>query len=265
MADLNESEHESESSELTVVMKNELVRRAQRMKLSEKRLLALAIAKCNPKLKILLHKATAIDPKTGFAPGWSIRVTAEEFMEAYPQVDPKHAYSDMKAAADGLFNCVIEWDGFEVDRGKKKPIRKKARWLYEMAEPTSGPGWVQLVFSPSVAPYLLGLDQAFTQYKHRHASDLRSMYSWRLLEVMAQFRSTGLVTIKYDEFCEAMEAPASCVKDAGQLRRRVIEPAVKELREKNGLSIEWEATKPAGRKISGFVFKFQADPQGRLF
>lgn len=264
MSDLVEFESEPESRELNVVIKNELVRRVQRMKLSEKRLLALAIAKCNSKPKILLHKAQTIDPATGVAPGWSVKVTAEEFMEAYPQVDSKHAYSDLKAAADSLFECVIEWDAYEMERGKKKAVRKKARWIYEEVNTTT-PGWVEIKFSPSVAPYLLGLDRAFTQYKLKHAADLRSMYSWRLLEMMAQYRETGLLTIKYDDFCSAMSAPESCVKDAGQLRRRVIEPAVKELREKNGLSIEWEPTKPAGRKITGFVFRFEADPQGRLF
>jgi plasmid replication initiation protein len=263
MDDVIEAE-EKQSIDLSVVIKNELVRRVQRMKLSEKRLLALAIAKCNPKPKILLHKATTADPATGIAPGWSVRVTANEFMEAYPQIDAKHAYSDLKAAANSLYECSIEWEAIEMDRGKKMPVRKKARWLYEKVETTT-PGWVEIKFSPSVAPYLLGLDRAFTQYKLKHAADLRSVYSWKLLEMMAQFRDTGFLTIKYDEFCAAMTAPASCVKDAGQLRRRVIEPAVKELREKNGLSIEWEPTKPAGRKITGFVFRFQADPQGRLF
>ncbi len=263
MDDLIETEHKS-SIDLSVVITNELVRRIQRMKLSEKRLLALAIAKCNPKLKILKHRATTPDPTTGIAPGWSVRITADEFMEAYPQIDSKHAYSDLKAAADSLFDCYVEWDAVEVERGKKKPVRKKVRWIYEEVNPNT-PGWVEIKFSPSVAPYLLGIEKAFTQYKLRHAADLRSMYSWRLLEMMAQFRDKGLLTITYDEFCQAMDAPQSCVKDAGQLRRRVIEPAVKELREKNGLTIDWEPTKPAGRKITGFVFRFDVDPQGRLF
>jgi plasmid replication initiation protein len=248
----------------SVVIRNELVRRVQRMKLSEKRLLALAIAKINPKPKILLHQAMAVDPHTGVAPGFSVRVTAQEFMEAYPQVDPKHAYSDLKEAAENLFECRVEWDAEETERGKKKPVRKSVRWIYEKTDTTAA-GWVEIKFSPSIAPYLLGIEKEFTKYKLKLAADLRSVYSWRLLEILAQYRKTGLVTIRYDEFCEAMGAPESCVKDAGQLRRRVIEPAVKELTEKNGMAIEWEGTTPAGRKITGFRFTFKPDPQGRLF
>jgi plasmid replication initiation protein len=259
-------DQKKEPQDLSVVIKNELVRRIQKMKLSEKRLLALAIAKCNPKPKMLLDRAMRPDPLTGLAPGWSVRVTAQEFMESYPQIDAKHAYTDLREAAKNLYECTVELDVVVVDRGKKTLVRKHTRWIYERADTlAAAAGWVEITFSPTIAPYLLGLDREFTKYKLKHAADLRSMYSWRLLEMMAQYRKTGVMTIKYDDFCEAMAAPESCVKDAGQLRRRVIEPAVKELREKNGLAIEWTPTIPAGRKITGFRFKFEPDPQGRLF
>jgi len=248
----------------SVVIKNELVRRIQKMRLAEKRLLALAIAKCNSKPKLLLDKAMRLNPQTGLAPGWIVRVTVQEFMEAYPHIDPRNAYSDLKEAAENLFDCYVEWDEFELDRGKKKPVHRKIRWIYEKIDTTTA-GWVEIKFSPSIAPYLLGISDEFTKYKLRHAADLRSIYSWRLLEIIAQYRSTGHVTIAYDAFCEAMAAPESCVKDAGQLRRRVVEPAVKELREKNGIAITWEPIRPAGRKVTGFRFNFEPDPQGRLF
>ncbi|KVR13141.1 hypothetical protein BGV71_32170 [Burkholderia ubonensis] len=263
MSDLVEQQ-DSATHERSVTIKNELVRRIQRMKLSEKRLLALAIAKCNPKLKILKDRAMRPDPTTGAAPGWTIRVTAKEFVEAYPHIEAKHAYSELKEAAENLFECRVEWDEEVVERGKKTIKHRVMRWIYEKVDTTTA-GWVDIKFSPSIAPYLLGIENEFTKYKLRHAADLRSIYSWRLLEVMAQYRDTGFVTINYDEFCRAVGAPDSCVKDSGQLRRRVIEPAIKELQEKNGIAITWEPIKPSGRKVTGFRFKFDKDPQGRLF
>ncbi|MBN3780497.1 replication initiation protein [Burkholderia sp. Ac-20345] len=255
---------DSSARDRSVTIKNELVRRIQIMKLSEKRLLALAIAKCNPKLKILKDRALRPDPSTGDAPGWTIRVTAQEFMEAYPSIEAKHAYSELKKAAENLFDCRIEWDEEVSERGKKITKRRVVRWIYEKIDTTTA-GWLDIKFSPSIAPYLLGIENEFTKYKLRHAADLRSIYSWRLLEILAQYRDTGFVTITYDDFCQAVGAPDSCVKDSGQLRRRVIEPAVKELQEKNGIAIDWEAVKPSGRKVTGFRFKFKPDPQGRLF
>ncbi|WP_321874635.1 replication initiation protein [Burkholderia ubonensis] len=263
MSDLAELQ-DSPARERSVTIKNELVRRIQIMKLSEKRLLALAIAKCNPKLKILKDRAVRPDPSTGDAPGWTIRVTAQEFMEAYPSIEAKHAYSELKKAAENLFECKVEWDEEVTERGKKITKHRVVRWIYEKIDTTTA-GWLDIKFSPSIAPYLLGIENEFTKYKLRHAADLRSIYSWRLLEILAQYRDTGFVTITYDDFCAAVGAPDSCVKDSGQLRRRVIEPAVKELQEKNGIAIEWEAVKPSGRKVTGFRFKFKPDPQGRLF
>lgn len=255
---------EQPAVERSVTIKNELVRRIKRMKLSEKRLLALAIAKCNPKEKILKDRAMRLDPTTGEAPGWVIRVTAKEFSETYPHIKAKHAYSELKAAADNLFECKVEWDEEVIERGKKVIKHRVVRWIYEKVDTTTS-GWVDIKFSPSIAPYLLGIESEFTKYKLRHAADLRCMYSWSLLEIMAQYRDTGFVVISYDDFCKSVAAPESCVQDSGQLRRRVIEPAVKELQEKNGIAIEWEPVTPAGRKVTGFRFKFKPDPQGRLF
>jgi plasmid replication initiation protein len=60
-----------------------------------------------------------------------------------------------------------------------------------------------------------------------------------------------------------MDAPESCKANFKDLRRRIIEPAVHELRQKDNLILEWEAQK-AGRKVIGLAFKFAPDPQGKL-
>jgi plasmid replication initiation protein len=60
-----------------------------------------------------------------------------------------------------------------------------------------------------------------------------------------------------------MEAPPSCCSNFGMLRRTVIEPAVKELVEKDNMVIEWDAVK-AGRKVSALEFRFFVNPQGSL-
>jgi plasmid replication initiation protein len=44
----------------------------------------------------------------------------------------------------------------------------------------------------------------------------------------------------------------------------MIEPAVKELTEKDGWLIQWEAVK-AGRKVKAIRFTFMRNPQGSLF
>ena len=46
-------------------------------------------------------------------------------------------------------------------------------------------------------------------------------------------------------------------------KRRIIEPAVKELTEKDGWLIEWTPIK-AGRRVKAVRFVFKRDPQARL-
>jgi plasmid replication initiation protein len=128
-----------------------------------------------------------------------------------------------------------------------------------------GQGHVAVRFHGKIAPYLLGLEREFTKYKLSSAANLRSMYSWRLMEMLAQFQKTGLVRIGYDEFCDALDVPDSCRRDFAQLRRRVIEPAVAELKAKNNVEVKWQGTKPGGRKVTGLEFRFEPSKQGNLF
>jgi plasmid replication initiation protein len=53
-------------------------------------------------------------------------------------------------------------------------------------------------------------------------------------------------------------------KNFKDCRVGVIEPAVKELREKDGWLIEWTPIK-TGRKVTALRFEFKRDPQGALF
>lgn len=262
-ADIEELSAEADS-ERYVNIKNELVRRAQKMSLPVKRLLALAIAKTDSKQKILLHQAQAKDPiDSDRMVGWTVKVTAAEYLEHYPQVG-ENAYAELKSSASALMKCTVHMIERKRERGKwiEEPI--EVPFTNKNIYP-QGKGHVVIRFSGEIAPFLLALEGAFTQYKLSSAAHLRSMYSWRLMEMLAQFQKTGLVRIGYDEFCDALDVPDSCRKDFAQLRRRVIEPAVTELKAKNGIEIEWEGTKPGGRKITGLEFKFTPSKQRNLF
>lgn len=67
-----------------------------------------------------------------------------------------------------------------------------------------------------------------------------------------------------EEFWHAMEATESYQVNFQLLRKRVIEPAIKELMEKDNWLIEWEARK-RGCKVATLLFKFQRNPQNSLY
>lgn len=73
----------------------------------------------------------------------------------------------------------------------------------------------------------------------------------------------GWLSISLGDFHHAMEIPDSYKKTFGLLRERVIEPAVKELTEKDNWIIKWNPLKK-GRKIVRIQFWFQKDDQFRM-
>jgi len=235
--------------ERNISMSNALARGAQGLSLSQKRIVALAMAKTD--------SIPAKELIAGQVGGWRVRLFAHEYVETY-EVDPNTAYEQLQAGCRSLLRCL--WR--TVNEGPKGLLVREGPWCI-LAEYSKGEGRVDLAFSPHVAPHLLALRSHFTTYKLKQAAALRSIYAWRLFECLQSWHSKGRWTPTIEEFHKAMEAPDSCTKDFGQIKRRIIEPAVKELREKDGLLLDWESIK-AGRKVTGLDFKFRPDPQGRL-
>lgn len=232
-----------------ISMSNALARGAQGLSLTQKRIIALAMAKTD--------SVSARELIGGQSGGWRVRLLAQEYAETY-DIDPSTAYEQLKDGCRSLLKVL--WR--TVADGKRGPLITEGPWCI-LAQYSKGEGRVDVAFSPHVAPHLLALRTHFTTYKLKQAAALRSVYSWRLFECLQSWRSKGRWSPSIEEFQKAMEAPESCRADFGRLRARVIEPAVRELRDKDGLLLEWEPVK-AGRKVTGLDFRFSPDPQGRL-
>ncbi|KXB13591.1 replication protein [Xylella fastidiosa] len=234
-------------------MSNALTRSGQGLTLSEKRIVMLAVSK--------LDSMKVMNPSDVLA---SVRITAAEYAETYGlDISSGIAYEALQDAAKSLYKKSITFFEPAHKRGRRplKPIRTDMRWVGR-CQYHEGEGWVQLAWWPDLLPYLTGLKKQFTTYQLQQASALRSIYSWRLLELMTRFQSTGIAEYTIEDFKASMDAPPS-LSDFGQVKRRIIDPAVKELQEKDGWIIEWVPVK-AGRKVKALRFTFMRDPQGSL-
>lgn len=243
-------EHVKVSAELAlcerrVNMSNALINAAHSLTLSEKRVMSCAVAK--------LDSVRA--PRAGECP--MVRLSAAEYAETFG-VSKDTAYNELQSAADNLFQRYIRI----TESTRKGPKEIKFRWVGGVKY-HKGEGWVELGFWHEVVPHLMMLRRNFTSYKLAQASALRSIYSWRLLELLSQFKATGLMRRDIDSFMHAMDAPESCKRNFKDLRRRVIEPAVVELVQKDGWLIEWQPIR-AGRKVTGLEFRFRRNPQTQL-
>lgn len=221
---------------LRVNMSNQLVRMAHGLTLPEKRVIAMCLARLD---------STKQDNKSRY----SFELRAMDFSTQF-DIAVQVAYQQLKEVGDRLLHRIAQ----EVTQTPKGKRIRKWQWV-SLAEYLDGEGVVRLTFNSEMTPHLVMLKREFTSYRLSQASALRSLYSWRLFELIMQFRRTGLLRITVEDFCHAVEAPATAQGNFGELRRRIIEPAVAELTAKNGLQIEWSATK-AGRKVSCLEFKF---------
>ena len=239
------------AGERWVTMSNALTRAGHGLTLSEKRIIACAISK--------------LDSRKAYQPGMeaTTRISAHEYAETF-QVDLKTAYEQLQDAARQLYSRSITfYEPSSRRKGKDISLTKvQVRWV-GMVKYQKGEGWVELEWFHKLLPQLVGLKKHFTSYQLAQASALRSTYSWRLLELLMRFEGTGWAEYTMEDFRVSMDAPPS-LSDFAQVKRRIIEPAVKELTQKDGWRLSWKPIK-AGRKVVAVRFEFKRDEQMRLF
>jgi plasmid replication initiation protein len=232
-------------------MTNALTRAGHGLTLAEKRIIGCAVSK--------------LDSKKPIAPGTVpvTRIMATEYAETFG-VDMDTAYNQLQSAAKQLYDRSITFYEAAYKRdGKPLPsTRVQMRWVGQVNY-QKGEGWVELHWWPALLPHLTGLRKNFTSYQLQQANALRSIYSWRLLELLTRFENTGWLEITIEDFAQSMDATQKQQSDFAAIRRKIIEPAMKELIEKDGWIIQWRPVKK-GRKVAGLRFDFKRDEKLRL-
>ena len=224
-----------------VVKSNSLIQASYKLTLNEQRLVLLAVAGLN-------------SARPGNRPGFNqvdrIRITAEEFREAW-NLSSKDAYAALKDATNDLYErSIVEINGKRTT---------KDRWVSRVAY-HDGEGWAELSFSPHITPHLTSLSGKFTEYRLGQVANLRSTYAVRLFEWCIQFVDNGWLIISLDDLAQRLGVGYKLYND---IRRYVIEPAVKELQAKSNLDIKWEPIKE-GRSVKSIRFTFKECVQQKL-
>lgn len=189
--------------------------------------------------------------------GNTIQVEAKEFAEFF-SIDEANAYGQLQDACSRLFEREIRFtDGRKVTR---------ARWV-QSAIYHSGEGWCQLSFSDVVCANIKGLQAQYTRYALAKAGDLKSVYSWRLMERFLQYGDPkkhykGWWQIPIVELCEFLEL-SEFYLEWRRLREKILLPATKELGEKDHWEVEIEPLK-TGRKTTHVKFSFKQNSQQKL-
>lgn len=239
------------AGERLVTMSNALTRAAHGLTLTEKRIVLMAVSK--------------LDSRKALAPSEvpTTRITAGEYAEL-AECEMSAAYEALREAAKRLYGrSITYYEPAHRRRGKPiEPTMVQMRWVGQVHY-QKGEGWVELYWWPKLLPHLTGLKKQFTSYQLQQAAALRSEYSWKLLELLTRFKSTGTAEYTIEDFATSMGATPKQRENFAKIRTKIIEPAVRELSDKDGWLIQWEPIK-AGRKVKALRFTFMRNPQGQL-
>lgn len=235
---------ETIGSQRIVTMSNALTRAGHGLSIPEKRIVFIAISKMNPRKPLPLNPFGIHTSK----------ITAAEYA-ALAECEIQTAYQALKEASKALYSRSITF--FEPAHKRKGAglVQVHMRWIGEVKY-YEKEGWAELYWWPEVLPHLSNLSQHFSSYQLRQATGLRSVYSWKLLELLNRFKETGWAEYTIEDFAASMEATEKQRADFGKMRTKMIEPAVKELTEKDGWEITWTAIK-AGRRVKAVRFEFK--------
>jgi plasmid replication initiation protein len=218
------------SKELVVTKHNNLIEASYKLTLNEQRLVLLCIARLDTRKPL---------PKDNL-----FTITAKEFSKTFG-IEEKHAYEALDEAASTLYERDIRtYDG---------KYRERFRWVCGV-QYHDNEGKVTLGLSTFITPYLTMLHERFASYKLNQIAGLKSIYSIRLLEFLTQFKATGKLIIELGRFKDRLDLKNEYTRFF-DLKKRVIEPAVKELREKSNLEIDWRPIK-LRRTIKQLEFVF---------
>lgn len=161
------------------------------------------------------------------------------------------AYQHLKTAAERLFRREVTLH--ESPNGKGGAKVRLTRWVQEVVY-QKDQGTVALRFSQPMIPYLSQLTEQFTKFGMQDVAKMTSAHAIRLYELLCQWRDIGKREVSVEWLREAfqLEGRYDRIPD---LKRWVIEPAVKQVNEHSPLWCKWDQRK-TGRRVSHLVFTF---------
>ena len=212
---------------LIIKKANSFVEASYKMTLDEMRVLSLTLGVFDPD-----------NPKTTF------EFAVADFLEHFPNVDPKSAYKQIEKAIDKIGERrVVLADNERI----KQTVAFVTEQTYFKKE-----GRFQIVFHEKLLPYIANIKRDYTKYQLEHIGALKSTNTIRLYELLARFKDTGWRIISVDELKDKLQI-ADKYNLYADLRKWVIEPSIKEINEKSDLLVSFE-TEKKGRKVTALKF-----------
>lgn len=128
-------------------------------------------------------------------------------------------------------------------------------------------GVLELCFHPDLKQHLLELKEFYTKFYYEEFRNLNSIYSQNMYELLKSWQSEREVVIRLAELHEKLTTPISLRKNFKDFRRRVLEPAHREILGNPNSSIwfDWEEIKRGrGGKVESIRFVFSRELAAKM-
>ena len=149
------------------------------------------------------------------------------------------------------------------EKSRKGDFERHTRWA-PTCDYYDGESKVVIHFSGTILRYLVGMENGYTWYRLRAIRNLKSEYAIKLLEICAQWRDQGRSQVYTLERLRERFGVVDSYPTWADLKRYVIEKAVKEVNDRSDMSVSYEIQKQ-GRSVVSVVFYPKAKYQDDLF
>ena len=218
-----------------VIKHNALINASYRLNLAEQRLILLSIVEA----RRMRAKITAMDKVT---------VSADIYAKAFGTTR-QASYMALKEACENLFNREYGYTEI-LDKGARVV---RSRWVSEIAY-NEQQATVDLIFAPSIVPYITNLEQQFTSYDLEQVAELNSKYAVRLYEIMIAWKNNGKTNqISIKDLRDRLGLLDGEYTAIHNFKARVLDASINEINTKTTITLSYEQHKQ-GRKIIGFTF-----------
>ena len=221
------------SDEIIVVKHNALIEAGYKLSIYETRILLICIGKLDS-----MGKLSTSD---------SFEISAKQLIDL-PNKKGKGngAYDNLRISVDRLLEriVVINLPNDEV---------LKTHWV-SSEKNKKNEGVVSIRFAHEVIPFISQLSRDFTKYELANVMMFKSSYSIRFYELFKKSRGTSrLIEIDWIKRQFQLEDK---YKQIGNLKMKVIDPALKEINLHSDLKVSYEQVK-RGRSVVAFDFKYR--------
>ena len=173
----------------------------------------------------------------------TFRVTASEFAKAIGVKNSPNIYQDLQRVTKQLMGRVVK-----IHRPEDKVLTQTH--LVSSVNYWYGKGYVDIVISEDMKPYLLNLKREFTQYKLAQIVSIPSIYAIKIYELLKKQETMGGRIIFIDDLRVKLNIQSDQYKKANDLKTRVLEIAKREINSKTDLEIDFKFIKDGRKNVA---------------